>query len=125
MSISIRRATAAGKDLLLDLDTQGAASIRRALPDAILIFIMPPSLEALRERLRGRGTEDPAALDRRIALAQGEIDRAPTYDYVVVNDDFATAYDRLRAIVLATRCRTRRGAGGREQGPGSRRQKRE
>ncbi len=104
----IGAAIRAGNDILLDLDTQGAAAIRKIMPEAVLIFILPPGIEALRERLRNRGSEDPEALARRVALAQGEIDQAPRYDYVVVNDDLHQAYDRLRAIIVATRCRSAR-----------------
>jgi guanylate kinase len=102
--------TARGIDVLLDLDTQGAASIRRLLPAAVLIFILPPDREALRARLRQRGSETPAAMERRLGLAAGEIRQAGLYDYVVVNDDLEAAYRSLSAIVLAARCRAARQA---------------
>lgn len=107
---TVGEAAGEGLDVLLDVDTQGAASIRRLIPEAILIFIMPPNREALRERLEGRGTEPAEARARRLDLARGEIRKASTYDYVVVNDDLDTAYDRLRAIVLSVRCRRNRQA---------------
>ncbi|MFQ5877210.1 MAG: guanylate kinase [Acidobacteriota bacterium] len=105
---AIREATARGRDIVLDIDTQGADSIRRLISDAVLVFIMPPGKEALRERLLGRGTENEAALGDRLRLARGEIDKSGRYDYIVVNDDLEVAYDHLRAIVLAERCRRQR-----------------
>ncbi len=105
---TIEEITSSGRDVLLDLDTQGAAAIRRVLAEAILIFIMPPDLDALRQRLRERGTESPEALEHRISLAGGEIARAGAYDYIVVNDDLGTAFEKLKAIFLAARCRTGR-----------------
>jgi len=105
---AVDRMTSSGGDVLLDLDTQGAAAIRRVLPAAILIFIMPPDLESLRARLEARGTESPEALERRIRLAGGEIAKADRYDYIVINDDLQTAFEKLKGIVLAARCRTGR-----------------
>jgi guanylate kinase len=109
---SIEEITSSGGDVLLDLDTQGAAAIRRVLADAILIFIMPPDLDALRQRLRERGTESPKALEHRISLAGGEIAKAGAYDYIVVNDDLGVAFEKLKAIFLAARCRAGRRFGG-------------
>jgi guanylate kinase len=108
---AVAAATGRGADILLDLDTQGAESVRRLLPGAVLIFIMPPDREALRARLQRRGSETPEAMERRLGLAGGEIEKAGLYDYVVVNDDLETAYARLHAIVLAERCRFARLAG--------------
>ena len=105
---TVEQITSSGRDVLLDLDTQGAAAIRRILPEAILIFIMPPGLDALRRRLGDRGTEGPEALERRISLAGGEIAKADAYDYIVINDDLGAAFERLKAILLAARCRTGR-----------------
>lgn len=105
---SIDRITSSGGDVLLDLDTQGAAAIRRALPGAILIFLMPPGLDVLRRRLRHRGSEDPEELERRISLADGEMARAGMYDYIVINDDLNTAFEKLKAILVAARCRAGR-----------------
>lgn len=105
---ALREANDAGLDVLLDIDTQGAASIRRAMADAVLVFIMPPGPDALRERLVNRGTETGERLERRLALAAGEIRRWRLYDHVIVNDDLETAYARLRAVIEAARCRTSR-----------------
>ena len=102
---AIREASDSGRDILLDLDTQGAENIRRTIPDAILIFILPPGRIALRERLGKRGTEVGEDVERRLALAADEVRKSPLYDFIVVNDDFETAYGELRSIVVADRCR--------------------
>jgi guanylate kinase len=107
---AVRDAVDRGTDILLDVDTQGAASIRRLMPGAVLVFIMPPGPEALRERLARRGTEGPEGLARRLGLARGEVLKWPMYDFVVINDDLEAAYDHLRAIVLSARCRAVRQA---------------
>jgi guanylate kinase len=105
---AVRQVTGKGVDVLLDIDTQGAASIRRLAPDAVQVFILPPGPEALRARLEARGSESAESLDRRLGLARGEIEQAGLYDYVIVNDDLDQAYDRLRAVVVAARCRRTR-----------------
>lgn len=102
---SLRESSAGGRDILLDLDTQGAENIRRAFPDALLVFILPPGRSVLRERLSKRGTESVQDVERRLALAADEVRKSPLYDFVVINDDFETAYDELRSIVVADRSR--------------------
>ncbi len=96
-----------GLDVILDIDTQGAANIRRRFPSAISIFVLPPSLEALAERLRGRGTERGSVLEQRLAKARSVIPEASSFDYVIVNDDVSRAVSELRAIIQAERARTR------------------
>jgi guanylate kinase len=91
----------AGHDVMLEIDWQGARSIRAAAPDAISIFVLPPSLAALEARLRGRG-DDSAVIARRMRDAQREISHYPEYDYLVVNDDFDQALAALAAILDAT-----------------------
>ena len=105
---ALRQVTGRGHDVLLDIDTQGAAAIRRLLPEAVLIFILPPGPEALRARLAGRQSETPESLARRLDLARHEVDHAPGYDYIVVNDDLDGAFERLSAVVLAARSRRER-----------------
>ncbi len=109
--MAVREATSRGVDILLDIDTQGAENIRRLIPDAILIFIMPPSREALRDRLARRATDSPEAVARRLSLARGEVEKSPMYEFIVINDDLDVAYDQLRAIVIAARCRRERQMG--------------
>ncbi|MCF8061288.1 MAG: guanylate kinase [Deltaproteobacteria bacterium] len=100
--------TSRGLDVIMDLDVQGAASMRRAVKSCILVFVLPPSMEVLERRLRGRGTDDPAAVARRIERASAEIRRAPHYDYLVVNDRLTEAVEEMASIIRADRCRTRR-----------------
>lgn len=93
----------AGDDVLLDIDVQGARLVRCAYPSAQTIFIMPPSMEVLEERLRNRATEGEEQLAIRIAAARREILESPWYDYIVINDDLQEAVEDLRAILRAGR----------------------
>jgi guanylate kinase len=96
---NVRRARAAGQHLLLDIDVQGARQIRARLPEALLVFVLPPSGAALVERLRGRGTEDAAVLRRRLVNAEDEIRAAPEFDFLVVNDRLERAAEDLERIM--------------------------
>src|SRR5262245_33978797 len=104
-ALAVKEAATRGRDILLDLDTQGALNIRQMIPEAILVFILPPGRLALKERLQKRGTDGVEEVTRRLGLARGEVEKSPAYDYVIINDDFEAAYRQLRAIVLAARCR--------------------
>lgn len=95
----------AGTDVLLEIDWQGAQQVKKQFPHAVGIFILPPSIDALEERLRKRGQDDDHVITRRILAAGGEIAHAPEFEYVIINHDFATALSELNAIVQATRCR--------------------
>ena len=97
-----------GVDLLLDLDVQGAAQVRVAIPDAVSIFLLPPSYEALERRLRGRGADDEATIERRLARAAEEVQLYRHYDYVVVNEDLPSCAAAVDTIIAAARCRTSR-----------------
>ena len=88
-----------GQSVVLDIDVQGARQIRERVPDAVLIFILPPSGRVLLERLKGRGTESEAALRRRMDTARGELEAVREFDHVVVNDDLDRAVDEIRRIV--------------------------
>lgn len=94
-----------GTDVLLEIDWQGAQQVKRQFPHAAGIFILPPSIAALEERLNKRGQDDPHVIARRLLAAGGEIAHAPEFDYVIINQDFATALSELTAIIRATRCR--------------------
>jgi len=94
---------AAGCDVILDIDVQGAAQIRRVVPDAVSIFIMPPAFSVLKQRLISRGTETGAALERRLHVARQEMLRYTEFEYVVVNDELAEACTAVEAIVRAER----------------------
>jgi guanylate kinase len=98
----------AGKIVLLDVDVQGGASVRRARSDAVSIFVYPPSVDALRQRLLGRRTDPPEVVERRLRDAPGELNQYREYDYLVMNDDLEQAVARLVAIVDAERARVRR-----------------
>ncbi|MGB0132850.1 guanylate kinase [Dokdonella sp.] len=96
---------AANRDVLLEIDWQGAQQVRKQWPEALSIFILPPSRAELERRLRNRASDSAEQIARRIADSRIEIARAPEFDYVVVNDDFAIAINDLRAIFSARRLR--------------------
>ncbi|MGL6072097.1 guanylate kinase [Craterilacuibacter sp.] len=104
----IRSRIAAGHDILLEIDWQGARQVRKVFPEAIGIFILPPSLEVLASRLRGRGTDSTEVVDRRLAEARAEIALLGEYDYAVVNDEFELACTDLLSVVRAVQLRTPR-----------------
>jgi guanylate kinase len=101
----IRRAQAAGQDVLLDIDVQGHGQVRRRLPDAVSVFLLPPSFRELQRRLRRRHSDSPQVIRRRLRVAKREIRRWREYDYVVVNDRLERAAGALRSIVEAVRVR--------------------
>ena len=94
-----------GTDILLEIDWQGARQVKKQFPDAAGIFILPPSIEALEERLHKRGTDEPHIITRRLLAAGGEIAHAPEFEYAIINEEFNVALAQLQAIVQATRCR--------------------
>ncbi len=96
----------AGIDVVLEIDWQGAQQISRLFPDSILIFIVPPSLETLGQRLQNRRQDDAGVIDERMANAQNEIKHYVEFDYLVINDQFEQALADLRHIVLAERLRS-------------------
>ena len=97
-----------GRSVILEIDVQGGMKIKEAFPDAVLIFIAPPSMNELKERLIGRRTETPEQIERRFATAFSEVERAGSYDYVVVNDVIDAAVSRVEQIISAERCRCSR-----------------
>lgn len=94
----------AGTDILLDIDWQGAAQIRARFAQAVAVFIAPPSMQILRERLTARGKDSAEVIERRLAAAQGEFAHAKDCQYVIVNQDFAVAAAQLCSILDALRC---------------------
>lgn len=94
---------AAGHDLLLEIEVQGAAQVRERRDDVCFIFLLPPSLEALEARLRGRGTDSAEAIDQRLAVADRELEAASLFDFAVVNDDLDVAVDAVLDIIDAVR----------------------
>jgi guanylate kinase len=107
----VLKALKEGKDILLDIDTQGALQVKKNFPEAVLIFILPPSLKELERRLKKRGTDDEETIKKRLQIAREEIRKALEYDYIVVNDILEVAFERLRSIITAEKCRTDRLAG--------------
>ncbi len=101
----IQQERAAGRDILLEIDWQGAAQVRRLMPDALGIFILPPSLPALRQRLEGRGTDSPEVIERRLAAAREDMSHSLEADFLVINDQFDHAVADLIAIARAHRLR--------------------
>ena len=102
-------AIASGRDILLDIDIQGARQIRAKYPrDAVSIFVLPPSLEELAGRLRGRGTEDDAKIRHRLDKARDEAEAYPEYDYLIINAEVGVSVARLEAIVNAERLKVGR-----------------
>ena len=97
-----------GKNVLLDVDVQGGKSVRQAYPDGVFLFVLPPTLEALEARLRGRGTDSDERIRLRLENARREIPMAREYDYAVVNDDLAAASRKVLSIVWAETCKTSR-----------------
>ena len=104
----IRERTAAGHDILLEIDWQGARQVREIFAEAVGIFILPPSLQVLERRLRGRGTDSDEVVERRLAEARAEIALVGEYDYIVVNDEFEQARTDLLAVVRAVQLRAPR-----------------
>jgi guanylate kinase len=98
----------AGQDVLLEIDWQGAAQVRRLIPDSVHVFIVPPSREALKERLTKRAQDPPDVIEQRLAAAIEEMRHCGEFDYVIMNQDFARAVDDLSAIVRAARLTTAR-----------------
>jgi len=99
----LRQAEASGNDLLLDIDVQGAAQIKKKIPEAVSIFILPPGREKLEWRLRNRGLDSEAVIRRRLDTARREIENYSKYAYILVNDRIEQATDELKAIVLGER----------------------
>ncbi len=97
---------AAGVPLVLEIEVQGARQVRETLPEAVQVFIAPPSPEALRERLVGRGTDDPEVVERRLEVARGELEAQSEFGHVVVNDELEAALSELQRIVDGALART-------------------
>ncbi|HHV44639.1 MAG TPA: guanylate kinase [Firmicutes bacterium] len=98
---------AAGVDLVMDIEIQGALQVKERMPAAVLVFLLPPSLEELERRIQGRGTEDAKSISSRLQVAIGELQMVERYDYAVVNDDVAAAAEKLWSILTAAKARIR------------------
>ena len=102
---SVEPQLAAGRDVLLEIDWQGARQVRAMVPEAVGVFILPPSRAALDERMRKRGQDSEEVMARRLAAAREEMSHYDEFDYVIVNEDFATAVDEMCAVFTASRLR--------------------
>ncbi len=101
----VREQLVAGRDVILEIDWQGAEQVRRLMPEAVTAFILPPSRAALRERLNARGQDSEEVIDGRMAEAISEMSHYPEYDYLLINDDFDVALDELASLFKARRLR--------------------
>jgi guanylate kinase len=104
----VERERNAGRDIILEIDVQGAESIRRLVSDAVTVFILPPSFELLRNRLISRGTDSAADLERRLRGAPAEVEQYKKFQYVILNDDINRASAQLAAVIHAERARCER-----------------
>lgn len=104
----LKGALESGKDILLEIDTQGALQVKKKYPNGIFIFILPPCKEELKARIIKRGTETPETVQKRLANLEKELDVVNEYDYVIINDSLQEAMDKLKAIFTAEKCRTQR-----------------
>ncbi|MBO8125977.1 MAG: guanylate kinase [Firmicutes bacterium] len=104
----VEKEIAAGNSVILDIDIKGAAQIRKTMPSAVKIFLLPPSLEVLRERIIARGAESAEEIEKRLCAARDEIKEISEYDYVVCNDDLDRAVEQIKAIITAEKARVSR-----------------
>ena len=104
----VLRETTAGRDIILEVDVQGAASIRELIADSVSVFILPPSFEVLRRRLIARATDSPEELELRLRIAPEELRQYAAFDYVIINDDIGCAAAQLASILYAERARRER-----------------
>jgi guanylate kinase len=97
-----------GQDVILEIDVQGALQVRGRMPEAVLLFLSPPSFAELERRLRNRGTDTEEKIEKRLNWAHRELNSFPSYDYVVINDRVEAAVEKIMAVMVAERCRTKR-----------------
>lgn len=103
----VERMVAEGRDVVLEIEVQGALQVKNAFPQSATVFILPPSYPVLCERLAGRGTEPPEVVEKRLAVARQELTMADQYEYIIINDDIHTAGEQLAAVIIAEKCRLR------------------
>lgn len=94
-----------GKDIILEIEVQGALQVKKSFPQGVFIFLLPPSLDELKDRIKNRGTENDTVIDNRMSVAEEEINMIEYYDYAVVNDVIECACKRIEAIVMAEHCK--------------------
>lgn len=101
----VEKKLAEGMNVLLDIEVQGARQVHEKMPEAVMIFIVPPSMEELRRRLEGRGTDTPRAIEARLIRARQEYEEADFYDYIIVNDNADVAANEFSSIITAENCK--------------------
>lgn len=107
---AVEQAIQAGKDVILEIEIQGALQVKRRFPQGVFIFIVPPSLDELSERIHKRGTEPEEVIEKRLTTAAHELEYISEYDYVVINDEVPNAVEKLKSILTAEKCRVKRKA---------------
>ena len=110
---TIRQCVEAGRDVIFDIDWQGGLALKQSADfgaSTVMIFVLPPSMEELARRLRGRGTDAPEVVERRLAMAKAELEHHREYHYVIINDALETAYQELKGVYIASRCEVQRRA---------------
>jgi guanylate kinase len=105
---AVEQAIQDGQDVILEIEIQGALQIKQCFPQGVFIFIVPPSLDVLSERIHKRGTETEEVIQKRLATAIQELEYVSEYDYVVINDEVPAAVDKLKSILVAEKCRVKR-----------------
>lgn len=105
---AVEQAVTAGKDVILEIEIQGALQVKKRFPQGVFIFVVPPSLDVLSERIHKRGTESEEVIQKRLATAVHELEYVEEYDYVVVNDEVPIAVKKLQSIIVAEKCRVKR-----------------
>ncbi|MDH6368234.1 guanylate kinase [Paenibacillus sp. VTT E-133280] len=103
----VERTLNSGKDIILEIEVQGALKVKEKFPEGIFVFLLPPSMDELKDRIRGRGTEHPDVIDHRMTVAEDEINLMQHYDYAVVNDEIDLACKRIESIIIAEHCKVR------------------
>ena len=101
---SLRSQTEQGLDVVMDLDSQGAKNIKESFAESVLIYILPPSIEALEKRLRGRASDDEAEIKARLEKARKEMENCVDYDYIIFNEDLNRTLDEVSSIIVSSRC---------------------
>lgn len=99
MKSYVEKMTGSGRDILLEIEVQGALQVKKKYPEALLLFVMPPSADELKRRLVGRGTEDDEAIKNRLAISVKESDLITNYDYIIINDTVSSACERVHSII--------------------------
>lgn len=103
----VEKTLESGRDIILEIEVQGALKVREKFPEGIFVFLLPPSMDELKDRIRGRGTEHPDVISHRMSVAEDEISLIRHYDYAVVNDEIDLACKRIESIIIAEHCKVR------------------